>query len=264
MYDIKYAMKKFAIIFFGFILILSSCNKDEEGDDPADQSMTPVQEQWGLAINYTATWCGPCGNWGAPLIHELSDAGNVVAITVHTSGDPMYHANLYASFNADRPVGGGIPSFWIGDKKSNIVGYMETLLQQTPIAGMALEHTKTDSTMTVKTKTAFFSEGSGKFFLSVLILENGIDGSESAGDYKQNGVIDPAIYKHDFVLRASSIGDNSYGEEIVANPAKGTAVEKAYTIPINPAWGPQLYPVAILWHVDLSGDPNFQFVNAIK
>lgn len=257
-------MKRTTLLFLALAFIFSSCNKDEETETSADQPFVPTQEQWGFAINYTATWCGPCGDWGAPLIHELSEAGNVVAITAHGSGDPMFNSALYTSFDTDRPTGGTIPAFWIGDKKSNIVSYMETLMQQTPIAGIVIESTRNDSTMTVKTKTEFFNEGSGKYFLSVLILEDGIDGSASSGEYAQNGVINPTTYKHDFVLRASSISNNAYGEEIVVDPEKGAVIEKEYVITLNPDWDQYVYPVAILWYVDLFGNPIFKFVNAIK
>lgn len=257
-------MKKTTLLFLALAFVFTSCNKNEESETPEDQPFTPKQEQWGFALNYTATWCDPCGEWGAPLIHDLSGAGNVVAITAHATGDPMFISSLYSSFDADRSSGGSIPSFWIGDKKSNIVSYMETLLQQTPIAGIAIESTRNDSTMTVKTKTKFFNEGSGKYFLSVLILEDGIDGSSSSGEYAQNGVINPTAYQHDFVLRASSISNNVYGEEIVIGPEEGAVIEKEYVLNLNPNWGQQTYPVAILWYVDSFETPTFQFVNAIK
>ena len=249
-------MKNFALLFLSLTFIFTSCNKDEESDNPDDQPLTPKQEQWGFAINYTATWCGPCGDWGAPLIHDLSEAGDVVAITVHASGDPMFNSGLYTSFDADRPSGGGIPSFWISDTKTTSMSDMTALLQQTPIAGIAIESTINESSITVKTKTEFFEAGSGKYFLSVLILEDGIDGSSAAGDYEQNGVADPTNYKHDFVLRASSVSNNTYGEEIIVSPEKGATVEKEYEITLNATWDQNVYPVAILWYVDLFSQKN--------
>jgi hypothetical protein len=257
-------MKHIALLILGLALVFTSCNKDEESDNPGDQPLTPTQDQWGFALNYTATWCGPCGDWGAPLIHELSEMGDVIAITAHASGDPMFRSGLYTSFSADRPTGGGIPSFWIGDEKTTSTSDMTALLQQTPIAGIAIESTKNETSITVKTKTEFFEAGTGKYFLSVLLLEDGIDGSSSAGDYEQNGVADPTNYKHDFVLRASSVSNNAYGEEIIVGPEKGATIEKEYEIALNAAWDQNVYPVAILWHVDLFGSPNYQFVNAIK
>lgn len=258
-------MRKFALLALSLTFIFFSCNKDEESETPNDnQPYTPTQEQWGFAINYTATWCGPCGNWGAPLIHELSDAGDVIAITAHSSGDPMFNSVLYTSFNGDRPSGGSIPAFWIGDIKSNELSTMNTLLQQVPMAGIAIKSSKTDSSMTIQTKTKFYEAGSTKFFLSVLILEDGIDGSTGAGDYVQNGVADPANYKHDYVLRASSVSNNAYGEELVSSPVQDTIIEKEYVIALNPNWGQNVYPVAILWQVDLFSSPNFKFINAIK
>jgi hypothetical protein len=256
-------MKNYLILFITIAILCVSCNKDEETDNNPSDELTVKNEQWGFALNYTATWCGPCGNWGAPRIHELEQAGNVVAITAHAQGDPMYKSSLYNSFDADRPTGGGIPSFWIGDLSSSDVSTMNSLLARTPVAGIAIQYSKSETDMTIKTKTEFFNTGSGKYFLSVLILEDGINGSSAAGDYSQNGVADPDTYEHDFVLRASSVGNNAYGEEIAQSPEEGTVIEKEYQIALNPAWD-QVYAVAILWQVDLFGSPNYKFVNAIK
>lgn len=257
-------MKKSALLLLSLAFIFLSCKKDEETETPTEQPFTPKQEQWGFAINYTATWCVYCGSWGAPLIHDLSDAGDVVAITAHASNDPMFNSALYLSFIGDRPAGASIPSFWIGDVKSTELIEMNTLLQKIPMAGIAIKSSKTDSKMTIQTKTKFFDAGSSKFFLSVLILEDGIDGSSSAGDYEQNGVADPTSYRHDFVLRASSVSNNAYGEELVVSPVQDTIIEKEYVIALNPNWGQDVYPVAILWQVDLFSTPNFKFINAIK
>lgn len=256
-------MGKLVFLLFCLVLIYTSCSKDDNNKQ-GDHSLTANQRQWGLAINYTATWCGPCGSWGSPLIHELSQVDEVVAITVHSANDPMFNSALYKSFNADRPSGDIIPSFWIGDEKSQELNTMNSLLQQIPVAGIGIESSQTESSITIKTKTEFFMAGSGQYYLSVLILEDGINGSESAGNYKQNGVADPVNYKHDFVLRASSVNNNVYGEELISNPEKGSIVDKEYEIVLNPGWDQHVYPVAILWQVNLFSNPQYRFINAIK
>lgn len=255
-------MKKFSLIFLSSLIILFACNKKD--DEEPTETLVPTKTQWGFALNYTATWCGPCGAWGAPLIHEFEEAGNVVAITAHSTGDPMYIAALYNSFENIRTSGGGIPSFWVGDIKTTAVGSMENLLAQTAIAGIALNSTMGSGTMTVKTKSEFFEDSPGDYYLVVLILESGIDGSGSAGDYAQNGTAAPATYKHDFVLRASSGNNNVYGEVIATDPAKGETISKDFTITIDPSWDNEVYAVAILWKKDSSSIPKYKFINAVK
>ncbi|MCD4697166.1 MAG: Omp28-related outer membrane protein, partial [Bacteroidales bacterium] len=182
----------------------------------------------------------------------------------HASGDPMFNQGLYNSFENVRTNGGGIPSFWIGDTKTNNESFMTTLLEQEQVAGIAISSSKSGTSITVKTKTEFFEAGEGEYYLSVLILESGIDGSSSSGQYAQNGTDTPATYKHDFVLRASATDGNAYGELVTTDPAKGTTVSKNYTITLEESWNNEVYAVAVLWRKSTTGMPVFEFVNAVK
>ena len=123
----------------------------------------------------------------------------------------MYDEDLYNSFTSVRSTGGGVPSFWVGDVKTKEPDQMTALLNQTPIAGIGIEYAKNGTTMTVNTQVEFFEDAEGEYFLSVLVLESGIDGSSSAGAYAQSGTANPPTYEHDFVLRASATEGNVYG-----------------------------------------------------
>jgi len=254
-------MKKLAILMIGATLMFTACDKDKDVD-----KLNPTQDMYGFAINYTATWCGPCGNWGAPLIHDIKNvnANKVVAITCHASGDPMYIANLYSEFDNDRTDGGGIPSFWVGDvsvSSGSAVSTMQSLLANIPAAGMDYRITKTSTAFEIKSQVKFFSAATGEYYLSTFVLEDGIDGSTNSGAYKQNGTANPDTYEHDFVLRASATG-NSYGELIVnGSVAKDQTFDKEYSINIDPTWVNDVYVVQILWKKE-GVDPAYKFVNA--
>lgn len=256
-------MNKLVIFSLSLIFLFASCNKDENEADESGQ-LVPLQQQWGLALNYTASWCGPCGDWGAPLIHDFANAGNVLAITAHASGDPMHNSALYNAFTSDRPTGGGIPSFYIGDVKSTSMSDLQALLDQTPFAAIAMNYSREGNNMTVNTRTEFFTTHAGIYHLVVLVLESGIDGSATSGDYEQNGVSNPDSYKHDFVLRASSSTGNVYGEKIMTDPSHGDTIDKQFTFSLNPEWTNEIYPVAILWEKNSQSSPVFHFVNAMK
>lgn len=230
-----------------------------------DGSCVTVQQKAGaFAVNYTATWCGPCGSWGAPLIHDIEAAGdNVVAITAHASNDPMHVPALYSSFASSRPTGGGIPSFWVGDVKDGGVAGAQALLAQTPPAGMEFVATKNGSTMSVDVDVVFFEAVQGDYYLSVYILEDGIDGSATAGAYKQNGVSNPDTYEHDFVLRTAATPNDAYGEKIASGSiASGAAFDKSYEIPLDASWD-DVYVAVCLWRYDASTS-MYKFVNALK
>lgn len=248
-------MRKLLIISLIVVIGFVSCKKDET------TKLEPKQEQNALAINYTATWCGYCGSEGAPIIKNWGAMDNVVAITAHASQDPMNN-NLFNSFSQDRTTGGGIPSFWVGDNKTRETSAIENLLTQIPVAAVAINHSVSNNQMEVSTKTVFYEAGEGSYYLSILVLEDGIDGSANAGAYKQNGTSDPN-YTHAFVLRASSIENKAYGELLVENPQANEMVEKKYNIPLNTEWK-NIYPVAIIWKYDATSSPKYQFINAVK
>jgi len=269
-------MKKLTLFLLAFVLIASACKKEpnnkeieEEGKNPVTGGLAPSATQNGFAINYTATWCGPCGYSGAPLIHAHAEkAPKGAIITAHAQGDPMNNS-LYGSFVFDRTITVGIPTFWIGDitTEENTVKSMTTLLESgDAAAGVDYSYEITGTTMTVKTKIKFFNPTGKKYFLSVLVLEDGIDGSSTAGEYKQNGAITSYPnddYHHDFVLRKSSIAGKAYGEEIASSPVKNYVFEKTYTITLDASWK-DTYPVVIIWEKNTGDYPQYKYINSLK
>jgi len=256
-------MKKLHLLLFLLLVVttFSNCKKEEE----ESEKFAPKQTQYGFAINYTAKWCGPCGSWGAPAIHDLHDvdADKVVAITAHASGDPMHNRNLYYSFSASdqRYTGGGIPSFWVGDTKTYRTSAMTTLLNRTAVAGMDMKANKENGKMKIDAQVKFFEAGSGEYYLSILVLEDGIDGGSSASNsYQQNGTNDPD-YKHDFVLRACHVQNNAYGELIATDPEINKTFDISTEIDIDSSWD-KVYPVLLLWHKNANN--FYEFVNAYK
>ncbi len=263
-------MKKLLFILMAFALVASACTKtdddDDGGDDGGSSGLNPTAAQKGFAINYTATWCGHCGDWGAPLIHTYADdAPKGVAICAH-SGDPMSNS-LFASFKADRTTGGGIPSFWVGDQKTTNKSAMANLIATgNAVAGVDYTYSVSGGVMTVKTSVKFFAAGSGDYYLSVLVLEDGIDGSSSAGQYKQSGTSNSYPnddYHHDFVLRASSVNGNAYGEKIASSPAKDKTINKEYKISVDASWK-NPYAVALIWKKESGAVPQYKFINSLK
>lgn len=264
-------MKKIFLALLAVTLSFSACKKDEilPVDNTPVEELNPQQIQYGFVLNQTATWCGSCGGWGAPLLHQLAalNSAKIVSVAAHSSNDPMNNSSLYSSVSADRKTGGGIPSFWVGDDKvssSDAVSKMNTLTAKTPIAGMDMKTTKNSDNFSVKSKVKFFAAGQGDYFLSFFILEDGINGNSSAGNYAQEGTSN-ANFKHDFVLRASHTS-NFYGEKIATNPAANFVFDKEFTFNSNASWTNTVYVGAAIWHYNPNGDPGnfiprYEFVN---
>lgn len=249
------------LIFF----LLISCKKDK--NDNPDGSY----QQWALALNYTATWCSYCGSWGAPLMHDLYKYENVLCISVHTNGDPMY-TKMYPNFNDDRETGDGIPTFWIGDIKTDNVPEShqatQQLLERDPLAGLHIDYSRTDSILDVTIDIVFYENINGEFFLSTYLLEDGIDGSSLAGGYTQSGTSESYPnddYMHDYVLRASTTLNDPFGEKITEDPTSNQTISKTYSFTIKEEWEKEVYPAAVLWKYDPNGSkPYYKYINAIK
>ncbi|MCF8295916.1 MAG: Omp28-related outer membrane protein [Saprospiraceae bacterium] len=257
-------MKKLIFFLLALMIAFASCKKDKDEDDE-EKGLNPTQTQWGFTLEYTRTNCGICGSTGGPVIHSLHDMGNVVALAVHVNGsnDSMVYAN-YSGFSGDRPSGGGIPSFWVGNVKAttgDATTHMTTLLGESAIAGVDLSYTISGGKMKVKTKTKFFSAGTGDYLLSVYLLQDGVDGGTNAPPgFKQSG--GAPDYIHDFILRDASTG-NVYGETLATSPASGDTFEKEYEFSLGYGWvASNCYAVAVIWQYDPSASPAHVYINS--
>jgi len=263
------------LVFYLFLmafssLIVISCNPEREPvkppDDPFEKpkpepepdewdGLNPVKTQWGLVINYTASWCSPCGNWGVPLMNDCISKGNVIGIACKASGDPAYSAAIYNGFYADRTDGGGIPAFWMGDVKTTSMSSLNTLMQRTPTAAFAAKHEiKGDSLIVYSVLNTYSDLASGDYYLSVGILEDGLQ-------YNQLGVSDPANYRHKYVAR-KQYNDRAYGETTTIEAGK--TYKYRHAIKLESSWiKDNCYATVILYKNESGAKPNYKFINGI-
>jgi len=265
---------------FGLLVAFTACKKDPvpgcmdagainysaDATEDDGSCVAPAQRQGAFAINYTATWCSPCGSWGVPAIHDMDAAGpanDVVTICSHASGDPMHNSSLYNSFKTCRPTGGGIPSFWVGDEKTSSVSAVNTLLSSSPVvASAAFVASKEGTTMTVDTKVKFYTASSGEYYISIYILESGIAGGSSAGQYAQSGA-SSSSFTHDFVLRTAYTPSLAYGTMFASGSiASGATFDGSYSIPLQAAWNlDNVYVAVCIWE---KNGTMYEFVNGIE
>ncbi len=268
-------MRKLSLFLIATILIITSCKKDDKEVEPIifnplnndlSRDLEPNDTQNGFAINYTATWCGICGDKGAPILENyVNNAPKGAVITAHIEGDPMINT-LVTSFKTDRTYS-GTPTFWVGDSKTSSISAISTLLATgNANAGVDYSYEISGNTMTIKTKTKFYNTFTGDAYLSILVLEDGINGNSSAGQYEQSGTSSSYPddnYFHNYVLRNSSVSGNAYGEKIASTPSSDIEIEKTYTITIDSSWE-NIYPVAIVWEYIPGAKPEYKYINSYK
>ncbi len=278
-------MSKIALLIIlaaPIILSVNSCKKIEGCTDATsldynaeatvdDGSCTYPEESTKVTLlEFTATWCGPCGSWGSDAFHEslTNNPNDVIGIAVHASNtDPMYNSVSQALIN--NFTISGWPNFWLGNdflgtNYYQITTLLPTYLSTAVVANASARLTKTETALEVKTSAKFFSDATGDFYLGVYVIENGIPGDDLAGAYNQNGATDADHpgYTHDHVMRAVA-GSNPWGSQIVTGSiTAGEIINLDFSIPMQVEWNADnVHVICIIWKAN---GTTYDFVNAAE
>lgn len=251
-------MKK-SILFIGLaIAVLSGCKKDNATADISNISSTYKS----LMVEYTATWCGPCGAYAFDPLEDTyhTNPYNVCGISIHPSdgvskGGEAGVADLktFYSFsgtpqvgiNADKQFG------FTTDKaynKNKIQGKLDGGKTKKALAGIGINKTVSGGTLSIKTKTVFFDAASGSYNLAVYVTEDGLVANQTNHT--------PAQVTHNNVFRGSANG--AFGQNITSGASANQMIEGTYSFTLtsdvkNPN---NLHVVAVLWKMGADGKPT--------
>ncbi|TND07656.1 MAG: hypothetical protein FD123_2975 [Bacteroidetes bacterium] len=185
-------MKKAILFIATAAFAFNSCKKDE-----APEITNVSTERKSLLIDFTATWCCPCGS-SLGIYHDVLHKypNKVITFALHASNDPFYNQDAYWHWANIYDVQ-GIPSY-VCDNQKVLWGYVmpdlhldtthfheiihTTTAQNPPVCGIGIAKTISGSTMTIKTKTVFFGETSGNFNLGVYVVEDGLVYTQNCSD----------------------------------------------------------------------------------
>lgn len=234
------------------------------------QAQTPVNTSMSIVQKATATWCGPCGQWGWALQEDIM-ADNMVgsnpkafvfalygdgasnyynaaadALTIWGQSWPNWGVN-----NINRTVfaGGGINST---QTRTDIKSAVDSFALTASVASTAFSYSIAGNVLTVNTVTEFWLGGIGAYNLAVYIVEDSVYGY-------QNGK-SGNVYHHN-VLRGH-IGASVYGEQIISGSiSPNQTVNKNYTYTITDnSWNTSRIKIlTVLWK-EIGG--KWSFVNA--
>ena len=120
-----------------------------------------------------------------------------------------------------------------------------------PMANTGLNTTINDNLLSVEAKVKFFQEGNGDYYLSLLVVEDGVI------EFQSNRAEDA---NHKKILRTSLSG-GTFGQPIATGAiAEGTEFTITDEKTIDPNWNPaNLEVAAIIWQ---KMDDAYEFVNA--
>ncbi|MFK7983042.1 MAG: Omp28-related outer membrane protein [Saprospiraceae bacterium] len=220
------------------------------------------QEQKIVITKIAATWCPPCGGTAWDNFDVINDtyAGKAIMLTAHPSRSSKLHAPESIDFSGNLPQAFGQPLFYINRTKyttSTILENTEAAINEannvTPIANTGLNATISDNLdlLQIKAKVKFFQEGDGAYYLSLLVLEDGvIEEQANRGN--------SAVHKR--VLRSSLMG-GTFGQEIASGLiAADTEFNFTDSKTLEANWNTDSIEVAaIIWQ---KVEGVYEFVNA--
>ncbi len=109
-----------AIAAIGF----TSCKKDKEETPSGGSSLTVEQKNRGILIDFSETWCPPCGAYGGPAFDScLSiESSKITLIKVYGSSTPASLNSSVSNGFASAYNVSGVPDFWFNNSEQNAGG----------------------------------------------------------------------------------------------------------------------------------------------
>jgi hypothetical protein len=173
-------MKRLIFTLFFFSAVLSAHTQNIEV--PATQKS--------LITKRTADWCPLCGGWGWPFFRQLilDNSDKAVLIAAHYSGGLINPTAIAITSNL-----GGVsqPRYYFNNQDQNasstntatvrttIQGLVDDAFNQPPVAQTGLLVAAQDGELTVLTKTRFFQDAEGDYYLGVYLIETNYIGYQA-------------------------------------------------------------------------------------
>jgi thiol-disulfide isomerase/thioredoxin len=218
--------------------------------------VVPEVKERSILLDFTATWCGPCGAQGIPMF-EAAIAANkneVVPLGCHNS-DEMSNptsedmGNEYGVTSIPTLVAANVYDIWGSTAINNAVASNNATA---PTANAIAIMTVSGSTISLKTQTKFFKSTSGDYYLASYFVENNLLYSQTSAT--------PDPFNHMHVLRGVAAG-TVHGELIASGSiSAGKVVNKDYSVPVGSGWNmSNVYVALVIWK---KVGTDWTFVNA--
>ncbi|MBL0052261.1 MAG: Omp28-related outer membrane protein [Bacteroidetes bacterium] len=256
-----------SIIFILMVSFIFSCKKKDDdtttttgggGGTPA--GITLVKKNKALFIDFSETWCPPCGSYGGPSFDQALVTLDTLVSCMKVYGSstpPSFNSSVSNAMAGDYAVS-GVPTFFVngveefsgGGVQSSIsanVNWVKsrgTVEYNKPvIAAVGLSRTITDTNVVVKTKVQFYTASRWqKYQLAVYLLEDKLIANQSTTTGPRASAT--ASYKGDPLNNSVAIvADQLY--------------EKTYTITKPAAWVKgNIRVMAVIYDATAAGKPT--------
>ena len=184
-------MKKLLIAACAVALLFSSCKKNDSSSDSSSSgsgsgSLTVQKVNKAMLFDFSETWCPPCGAYGGPSFDSCltMEVTKISAMKVYASSSPStMNASISNAMDNSFNVT-GVPTFFVNEQELNsgggvysaigsnfnwVKGKADAFAAGTVNAGVALTKSISGTTMTVKTKTHFYTAQAASKTLKIAV-----------------------------------------------------------------------------------------------
>lgn len=218
------------------------------------------QKQTVVITKIGATWCPNCGTtaWDNFTTLNANHASDAVIISVHPSRSSALHSTESIAYTENLPQAWGQPLFYVNRDKystnqilSNAATAISSTSSAAPMANTGLDVQLTGTNLEVYAKVKFFEAGNGEYYLSLLIIEDGVIAQQANRGSDAN---------HKKLLRGS-MTDSAFGQSFStgAVPAN-TEFEFNLSKELPENWQTGNIEVAAIIYQKVGDD--YQFINA--
>lgn len=228
------------------------------------QNLEVPQTQMSLINKIAADWCPPCGGWAWDFFHELIDDNSEHAIlfAAHHSGGLQNSVaiNMTSNYGVNSQ-----PRFILNSIDQNVSSsnsaIMRTTIQEkvnqkaasSPLVQSGIDaFYSSDGMLRVRTKTSFFDNANGAYYLGVYLIEKTVS-------HMQANQPNPAEHKN--IIRLECTG-NDFGNLLASGSIESGATFSNYSeIPLENYEPSNLEIATIIWK---KVDNTYVFENANK
>jgi hypothetical protein len=228
-----------------------SCKKEKEETKVDEKeeikekepALVVEEKQRSLLVNVSATWCGPCGQYGGPAFKSAittSGTSEIIPLNIQTSNsrltpyfkksglenpDSVFIAPIFSSIFQSLYIplnsqgGFSIPSFSMNNEfigtssttSTTMVNKANSYNENKPVVGVVAKKKIEGNKISVDVKAKFFKEDAGEYHWVVLVLEKEVLGYQLVGGTANNS------YEHRYNVRASMQDGELYNQNFWGN-----------------------------------------------
>lgn len=271
------------LVMAGLVFGYGCKKKDTPDNNNTNNGPTPLvvkQENKAFMVDFSETWCPPCGSYGGPSFDKVVDqleGSTLSCMKVYGSSTPSTLNSKYSASMATDYGVKGVPTFFVnkdelnkgGGVYSSVDANVNWVTSKAGVfsgsavnAGVALDKTISGSTMTVRTKCKFFTDfpAGTDYRLAVYVVEDNIVAEQKT----QTGSVTNYIHRN--LLRAGNTA--SYKGEAINSKgaiALNQEFDKDFQISLDPSWNTaNLKVIAVIYDATAAGLPVVVNSNMVK